>query len=145
MKGGGAIQNPTEPGESGSCRDCERPTDTAVHISKIYCADDPPGLPGPLGPIAAVAAPPLRALVHGGGLDRSSTCLPTPVWPCPDSCQLGGIVFVLGRPGCGSLDIADRILLRSSQARSQRFYLLLGDERFTNAPILDLFGLPFGF
>ena len=53
--------------------------------------------------------------------------------------------LVLGRLGCGSLEIAARILLRSSLARSQRFYLLLGDERFTNAPILDLFGIPLGF
>ena len=53
--------------------------------------------------------------------------------------------LVLGRLGCGSLEITTQILFRSSQARSQRFYLMLGDERLTNAPILDLFGLPFGF
>ena len=53
--------------------------------------------------------------------------------------------LVLGRLGCGSLEIATRILFRSSQEQSQRFHLLLGDERFTNAPILDLFELPFGF
>ena len=54
-------------------------------------------------------------------------------------------LIVLGRLGCGILEIAARILFRSSQARSQSSYLLLGDDRFTNAPILDLFGLPFGF
>ena len=53
--------------------------------------------------------------------------------------------LVLERLVCCSLEIATLILLRSSQARSQRFHLLLGDERFTNAPILDLFELPFGF
>ena len=88
MKGGGAIQNPTEPGESGSCRDRERPRDNAVPSSRFDCADDPPGRPGPRGPIAASAGPHLRALVYGGGLDMSSTCLPTPVWPCQVSCQL---------------------------------------------------------
>ena len=53
--------------------------------------------------------------------------------------------LVLGCLVCCSLDIATRILFRSSQTRSQRFHLLLGDERITNAPILDLFELPFGF
>ena len=53
--------------------------------------------------------------------------------------------LVLGWLVCCSLEISTRILFPSSQARSQRFHLLLGDERFTNAPILDLFELPFGF
>ena len=47
--------------------------------------------------------------------------------------------------GCCSLEIATQILFRSSQERSQRIHFLLGDERYTNAPILDLFELLFGF
>ena len=143
LKGGGAIQKTTEPGESGSCRDRERPRETAVPGSKIDCADDPPGRPGPRGPIAAVVAQLLRDLVHGRGLiglrhvfQRQSGLVKLLV----NSVQ---VFLVLGRVGCGGLDVAARILFRSSQARSQRFYL--GDERFTNAPILDFVELPFGF
>ena len=53
--------------------------------------------------------------------------------------------LVLGCLGCCSLEIATRILFRSSQVQSQRFHLLLGDEGFTNAPIPDLFELLFVF
>ena len=49
--------------------------------------------------------------------------------------------LLLGCLVCCSLEIATRILFRSSQARSQRFHLLLGDEIFTNALILDLLEL----
>ena len=59
--------------------------------------------------------------------------------------QLVEAFLVLGRLGCGSLEIAARILFRSSQARSQRLYLLLGDKRFTKAPILDILELRFSF
>uniref|UniRef100_A0AAV1V3K2 Uncharacterized protein n=1 Tax=Peronospora matthiolae TaxID=2874970 RepID=A0AAV1V3K2_9STRA len=54
-------------------------------------------------------------------------------------------ILVLGYLGCRSLEIAARILFRSSQARSYRFHLLLRDARFTSAQILNLFRRLFGF
>ena len=142
---GGAIQKPIEPGESRSRRDRELPKDTFAPSPILDRVDDRPGRPNPRGPIATAAAPPLRALVRGGGLHMSSTCFPTLFWPCQVSCQLCGRVLVLGCLDCCSLEIATQILFRCIQAQSQRFRLLFGDERFTNAPILCFFELLFGF
>ena len=81
LKEGGAIQKPIEPMSPDHLAIANGRERILFPVQCLTAQTIHLGVPVREVRIAAAAPPPLRALGRGGGLDMSSPCLPTPLWP----------------------------------------------------------------